>query len=93
MHNFEESPPPPIFLEFFYLIKFILNSINVTEMWTIATSMPKRGCPPLVLDNVLRSEDSENTCQSMGNSPNKQLDQRDKCSFKNNLNVLLLRPQ
>ena len=28
-------------------------------MWTTATSVPKRGCPPLVLDKVLRSEDSE----------------------------------
>ena len=28
-------------------------------MWTTATSMPKQGCPPLVLDKVLRSEDSE----------------------------------
>ena len=31
----------------------------VTEMWTTATSMPKRGCPPIVLDKVLWSEDSE----------------------------------
>ena len=28
-------------------------------MWTTATSVPKRGCPSLVLDKVLRSEDSE----------------------------------
>ena len=28
-------------------------------MWTTATSVPKRGCPPLVLNKVLRSEDSE----------------------------------
>ena len=28
-------------------------------MWTTATSVPKRGCPPLGLDKVLRSEDSE----------------------------------
>ena len=28
-------------------------------MGTTATSVPKRGCPPLVLDKVLRSEDSE----------------------------------
>ena len=28
-------------------------------MWTTATSVPKRGCPPLVLDKVLWSEDSE----------------------------------
>ena len=33
--------------------------IYVTEMWTTATSVPKRGCPPLVLDKVLWSEDSE----------------------------------
>ena len=31
--------------------------MNVTEMWTTATSVPKRGCPLLVLDKVLRSED------------------------------------
>ena len=28
-------------------------------MWTTATSVPERGCPPLVLDKVLLSEDSE----------------------------------
>ena len=33
--------------------------IYVTEMWTTATSVPKRGCPRLVLDKVLWSEDSE----------------------------------
>ena len=35
------------------------GEIYVTEMWTTATSVPKQGCPPLVLDKVLRSEDSE----------------------------------
>ena len=28
-------------------------------MWTTAISVPKRGCPPLVLDKLLWSEDSE----------------------------------
>ena len=30
-----------------------------TEIWKTNTSVPKRGCPLLVLDKVLRSEDSE----------------------------------
>ena len=40
--------------EFIFLI-----TIYVTEMWTTATTVPKQGCPLLVLDKVLQSEDSE----------------------------------
>ena len=46
-------------------------SINVTEMWTTATSVPKRGCPPLVLDKVLRSEYSETLARVCKSSPDK----------------------
>ena len=36
------------------LSKYLVRSLmNVTEMWTTATRVPKQGCPPLVLDKVL----------------------------------------
>ena len=53
--------------EFIFLV-----TIYVTEMWTTATSVPKRGCPLLVLDKVLRSEDSETFAGVCKSSPNKR---------------------
>ena len=46
---------------------------RLSNSYTTATSMPKRGCPPFELDKVLRSEDFETLARVCKSSPNSQV--------------------